>query len=88
MNPVTIWLCGWALGTLVIYKGATRIWKNPERHRQLVLLRSAANQPAGMLAFALSAFMFWWMFVVAIPVDVWLDSRWRPEENGDDNAEV
>lgn len=86
MNPATIWLCGWALGTLAIYKAAIRAWNNPERHRQLVLLRTAANQPAGMLAFAVSAFMFWWVFVVAIPVDMWQDSRWRPDEDGDDDA--
>lgn len=84
MNAATIWLCGWVLGTLAIQKAATRIWNNPERHRQLVLLRSTAKQPIGMLAFALSAFMFWWVFVVAIPWDMWRDSRWRPEGGDDD----
>lgn len=86
MNAATIWLCGWVLGTLAIHKAATRIWKNPERHRQLVLLRTSANQPAGILAIAISAFMFWWLFVVAIPLDMWHDSRWTPDEDGDDNA--
>jgi hypothetical protein len=86
VNVATIWLCGWALGTLAIHKAATRIWNNPERHRQLVMLRSAANQPTGILAFALSAFMFWWVFVLAIPWDVWRDTRWRPEQDGDDDV--
>ena len=85
MNPATIWLCGWSLGVLAIYKAAVRTWRNPERHRQLVLLRSSANQPAGALAFALSALVFWWVFVVAIPWDVWRDSRWQPD-GGDDDA--
>ena len=83
MNAATIWLCGWALGILAIHKAATRIWNNPERRRQLVLLRSAANQPAGILAFTISAFMFWWVFVLAIPWDMWCDRRWRPEEDSD-----
>lgn len=84
MSPVTIWLCGWALGTFAIYKAAVRVWKNPVRHRQLVLLRSAANRPVGLVALALSAFMFWWLYVLVVPADMWLDSRWRPEQDGDD----
>lgn len=85
MNPATVWLCGWVVGTYAIHKGASRIWNNPERHRQLVVLRAAANQPAGMLAFAISAFMFWWLYVLVIPWDVWCDIRWKPEEDGDDD---
>lgn len=85
MNAATVWLCGWALGTAVIHKAATRIWRNPERHRQLVLLRASANQPAGMFAFALSSLMFWWVFVVAIPLDMWRDYRWSPDEDDEDD---
>lgn len=81
---LTIWLCGWVVGTFALYVAAIRDWRNPGRRRQWLLARTYAHHPAGILAFTISAFMFWWLYVLACPVDMWLDSRWRPEGDGDD----
>lgn len=80
-----IYLCGWAAGILIFRWGVNRDWNNPDRRRDLSLLRYGIDSPQGIAVVAGLALFLWWYWLVAAPLDAWRDRRWTPDGgDGDD----
>lgn len=79
MNAASVWLCGWALGFVALYKAAARNWRNPATGSWFTLLRQFLGHPLGIFAIAVASFMLWWIYVIDVPWRVWCDVRRQPD---------
>jgi hypothetical protein len=82
MNPVAIYVCGWALGVVALRHLTFHEWNHPKVRADMGRNRRLFADPRGLLGVFVCTLIFWWVFVLLGPLMIWEDRHF-----GDDDGE-